>query len=186
MRAHVHGVERGDDQVAVDVEVAGTRARERYDHVVNALWDGRLAVDATAGLEVPGRPWLYRLKYFLRVNAPALAAAIPSATIVLGAFGDIAAYGGGTFYLSWYPAGMQASSDALSPPAWPLVLDAADSSEMRRSILAGLGAVVPAAGPSARRPYQPARCGRVSSSHGAKPTSTIPPAACTSGTPSVR
>jgi glycine/D-amino acid oxidase-like deaminating enzyme len=142
VRTHVLGVEQTSEQVTVDFAISGTRASERYDHVVNALWDGRLAVDETAGLE-PARPWLYRVKHFVRLRASALALTVPSTTIVLGPFGDIAAYDGGTFYLSWYPAGKRGTSSSLSPPAWPLVLDEDASFEMRRSILAGLARIVP-------------------------------------------
>ncbi len=67
--AHVHGVALTEKGVTINFEVAGARAQERYDHVVNALWDGRLAVDKTAGIQ-SDRPWLYRLKYYLRVQAP--------------------------------------------------------------------------------------------------------------------
>lgn len=143
LRAHVRRVEQHIDCPAIEFEISGNRAIERYDHVVNALWDGRLAVDLTAGLE-PERPWLYRLKYYLRLRAPALALPLPSTTIVLGPFGDISGYGGGEYYLSWYPAGMRATSRAMSPPAWPLALGDGDSLEMRRSIVAGLSSVVPA------------------------------------------
>jgi glycine/D-amino acid oxidase-like deaminating enzyme len=139
--AHVRGVESAEKPI-VKFEISGRIASERYDHVVNALWDGRLAIDKTAGLE-PDRPWLYRVKHYLRLRAPALASAFPSATIVLGPFGDIAAYGNADYHLSWYPASMRGTSSALSPPAWPLVLDEAASFEMRQSILAGLTRIVP-------------------------------------------
>ena len=143
LRAQVHGVKQNARRLTVNFDISGSSARERYDHVVNTLWDGRLAIDKTAGLE-PERPWLYRVKHYLRLRAPALASTVPSTTIVLGAFGDIVVYGDGDFYLSWYPAGMRGTSSALSPPAWPLVLDEAASLEMRRSILAGLTRIVPA------------------------------------------
>jgi glycine/D-amino acid oxidase-like deaminating enzyme len=142
LRAHVHGVEQKSEYLTVNFAIAGTSASERYDHIVNALWDGRLAIDETVGLE-PARPWLYRVKHYLRLRASALALTVPSTTIVLGPFGDIAVYDGGTFYLSWYPAGMRGASSSLSPPAWPLVLHEAASFEMRRSILAGLTRIVP-------------------------------------------
>ena len=142
--AHVHAVESAE-KPTVTFEMSGTSASEQYDHVVNCLWDGRLAIDRTAGLG-PERPWLYRLEHYLRLRAPALAAAVPSVTIILGPFGTIAAYGTGDFYLSWYPASMRAMSSALSPPAWSLVRDEAASLQMRRSILAGLARVVPSVG----------------------------------------
>jgi len=143
LQVRVNGVRLDDDGLTIGVEIAGERARERYDHVVNTLSDGRLAVDKTLGLE-PERAWLYRVKHYLRLRAPGLAPAVPSTTIVLGPFGDIAAYGDGNLYLSWYPAGMRGMSSDLSPPAWPLVLDEPASSEVRRAIVAGLAGIVPA------------------------------------------
>ena len=145
LRAHVHGVAQDDGGVTIDFDMSGSRARERYDHVVNALWDGRLAVDKTAGLQ-PERLWLYRVKHYLRVQAPEVAPTLPSTTIVLGTFGDVVAYGDGNLYLSWYPAGMRGMSSDLSPPAWPLVLDEPASIEMREKILDGLRGIVPAVG----------------------------------------
>jgi glycine/D-amino acid oxidase-like deaminating enzyme len=140
--ATVREVKQDAEKPAVIFELSGDRASERYDHVVNTLWEGRLAVDKTAGLE-PERPWLHRVKHYVRARAPALASTVPSTTTVLGAFGDIAVYESGVFYLSWYPAGMRGVSAALSPPEWPLVLDDTTSREMCRSILAGLASVVP-------------------------------------------
>jgi glycine/D-amino acid oxidase-like deaminating enzyme len=145
LQAHVHGVTLNDDGATVDFEMSGSRAREQYDHVVNALWDGRLAVDKTVGLQ-PERPWLYRVKHYLKVQASSVASTLPSTTIVLGAFGDVVVYGDGTLYLSWYPAGMRGASSDLSPPAWSLVLDEPASIEMREKILDGLRGIVPAIG----------------------------------------
>lgn len=142
LRAHVRGVGPDGGDLAIDFEISGSRMRERYDHVVNTLWDGRLAVDRTVGLE-PALPWLYRVKHYLRVNSQGAASAIPSTTIVLGPFGDVVTYDNGGLYLSWYPAGMRGASSDLSPPAWPLSLSKPDSDEMRRSIFEGLVRIVP-------------------------------------------
>ena len=144
-RTHVRAAQPNSAGVLVDIDTSEGRVREHYDHVVNALWHGRLAVDTTAGL-APERRWLYRVKHYARVRAPALAAVAPSTTIVLGPFGDIVAYANGDFYLSWYPAGMRGVSSALSPPPWPLTLDAPGSARMHDAIVAGLAGVVPAAG----------------------------------------
>jgi hypothetical protein len=143
LQARVHGVEPGADGATVAFETRAGRARERYDHVVNTLWDGRLAIDELAGFE-PEQPWLFRVKHYVRLRAPELVSRIPSATILLGAFGDVAVYGDGDFYLSWYPVGMRGVSSAIAPPAWPLVLDEPVSSEVRRGIVAGLTRIVPA------------------------------------------
>ena len=58
----VTGVRSDTDGMHVDTAGASGSSRDRFDHVVNALWDGRLAIDATLGLR-PQRPWMHRLKY---------------------------------------------------------------------------------------------------------------------------
>lgn len=141
--AQVHGVERNGKRVTVDFEQSASRGREPYDHVVNTLWEGRLAVDRTAGLE-PARPWLFRVKQNLRLCAPSVAGAIPSATIVLGPFGDVVNYGNGTLYLSWYPASLRGTSSDLTPPPWPMPLEEQACGELRQAIQSGLARIVPA------------------------------------------
>lgn len=141
--AQVHGVEPNGKRVTVDFEQATSRCREPYDHVVNTLWEGRLAIDKTAGLE-PARPWLFRVRHNLRLCAPAVASGIPSATIVLGPFGDVVSYGNGSLFLSWYPAGLRGASSDLSPPPWPRVLEEQARDEMRQAIQSSLARIVPA------------------------------------------
>ena len=118
------------------------RADDRYDHVVNALWDGRLAVDETAGVAA-SRPWLYRMKYFVRLEP---SVSVPSTTILLGPFGDVVTYADGQAFLSWYPAGRLGTSAALSPPSWDTELDDVLAKEVRMGVVAGLADVVPAVG----------------------------------------
>ncbi|MBA2565480.1 MAG: FAD-dependent oxidoreductase, partial [Gemmatimonadetes bacterium] len=142
LQSCVHGVDTRDDRPAVDFDVCGSRGRERYDHVVNALWEGRLAIDRTAGLE-PDRRWLYRLKYYVRLRAPSVASKLPSTTIVLGPFGDVVSYGSDV-YLSWYPAGLRGLSSDVTPPDWPRVLEGGASMEMRQATLDGLAEIIPA------------------------------------------
>ena len=75
----------------------------RYPCVVNCLWDGRWAIDQTAGVVDPG-PWIMRFKGAINVYAPyALSHSIPSSTGVVGLFGDVVNYGNGNYYVSWYP-----------------------------------------------------------------------------------
>ena len=110
-----------NDGNRLQVRSAGIDANDAdtdtFSCVVNALWDGRLAIDATRNIH-PGRKWIYRLKHGIRFRLTD-AAALPSVTIVLGPFGDLVDYADGSFYVSWYPACMTAHSKALSPPAWP-------------------------------------------------------------------
>ena len=139
----VHAVEPSPDSVTVAFVNGRGPGRRSYDHAVNALWDGRLAVDRSAGI-APDRRWLYRLKYYARVVAPKSAAALPSVTVVLGAYGDLVAYGNGAVYLSWYPAGMRATSAALEPPAWPLDAPEPLRTELRAATHDALAGIVPA------------------------------------------
>ncbi|HEY0614776.1 MAG TPA: FAD-dependent oxidoreductase [Candidatus Elarobacter sp.] len=143
LRSTVRAAEPGGDHVDVVADTPDGRVRERYDHVVNALWDGRLAVDATAGVH-PEQPWLYRVKHYLRIRVRPGTPPVPSATVILGPFGDLVAYGDRTHYVSWYPAGVRGVSSALSPPDWPLELEPLAAATLRDAILTGLGGVVPA------------------------------------------
>ena len=105
-----------DTGVEVDISQPNGAFSARYDHVVNALWDGRMAVDATIGIQ-PKRRWLHRFKYGIRLHGVE-ANLVPSTTIVLGRFGDIVRFANGDLYLSWYPVCLGGMSSALSPPAW--------------------------------------------------------------------
>lgn len=84
--------------------------------VVNATWEQLYAVDEMVGL-APPRGWLHRLKFRVLARLPdELERAAPSATMVLGAYGDVVVRPGGSSYLSWYPEGLQGWTEALSPP----------------------------------------------------------------------
>ena len=143
MRAFVTGVDREAGRTEVYFVCDGRPCHAEYGHVVNALWDGRLAVDATAGVR-PDRPWLFRVKHYLRVPAGTGTSRVPSVTIVLGPYGDTVAYEKGDLYLSWYPAGVSGMSNGTQLPDWPRTLDAGEAERLRRGIWRGLADVVPA------------------------------------------
>lgn len=117
-----------------------------FDVVVNALWDGRLAVDATAGL-TPRPPWTHRYRHcvFVRTRSEH---DLPSALVAVGPFGDVKNYNGRDFYVSWYPVGLVAESGGLelAAPAPPTGADAdAFVARVRAAlepIMPGLGAVL--------------------------------------------
>ncbi|MGX8008517.1 FAD-dependent oxidoreductase [Mesorhizobium sp. ORM8.1] len=114
------------------ITVEGEKS-EAFDIVVNCLWEGRLAVDRTAGVEpVPGWSHRYRLCLFGRTRQPV---DVPCAVVALGPFGDIKNYDGRNFYLSWYPSGLLAESGELSIGT-PSTLDA----EARRRFIADVRA----------------------------------------------
>ncbi|KRE25967.1 FAD-binding oxidoreductase [Agromyces sp. Soil535] len=92
---------------------------EDFDVVVNALWNGRLPIDVSAGL-TPEPPWThrYRLCVFARTRT---SCDLPSAIVTVGPFGDVKNYNGRDFYLSWYPVGLAAEGAELEleAPARP-------------------------------------------------------------------
>ncbi len=143
MGATVEDVTVDAKEAEVGFEIAGERFRERYDCVVNALWDGRLAIDARLGI-LPERPWLFRVKHYLRGKAALNGASRQSVTIVLGPFGDLVTYPDGEVHLSWYPAGMRGMSSGVLPPQRPPWPGKGHTDALRRSILAGLSGVIPA------------------------------------------
>ncbi|AMN38642.1 FAD-dependent oxidoreductase [Rhodoplanes sp. Z2-YC6860] len=113
----VLGVSEEATGVVVKTSGAHGQKLERFDHAVNALWEGRLSVDETAGLR-PGRPWLHRLKYGVGFSWPDRLPRPPSATFVSGPFGEIVSYPDKTTYLTWYPTCVKAMSSDLVPPRW--------------------------------------------------------------------
>jgi glycine/D-amino acid oxidase-like deaminating enzyme len=115
--------------------------RERFDSVVNALWDGRLAIDAARGMK-PLRTWLHRFKYGIRFQLRGVGT-IPSVTIVLGPFGDLVDYRDGSFFVSWYPTCLAYMSAKLSPPAWPNVPDDIHRSQIVAQSFHAMGEIVP-------------------------------------------
>jgi glycine/D-amino acid oxidase-like deaminating enzyme len=111
-----------------------------FSHVVNALWEGRPAVDHSAGLP-PDAPWThrYRLALFLRT---ARALTLPCAVVATGPFGDVKNYNGRDFYLSWYPAGLVVEGTALTPPMVGAE-NLPDSQSLTNAIFDALGALLP-------------------------------------------
>jgi glycine/D-amino acid oxidase-like deaminating enzyme len=113
----VTSVDDHDGRFDVCVGTADGQRREPFDHVVNALWDGRFVVNEKRGLR-PGRPWLHRLKYGVSFRLPKAIALPPSATFVSGPFGEVVSYHDGLTYLTWYPVCLRAISNEVAPPQW--------------------------------------------------------------------
>jgi hypothetical protein len=110
-----------------------------YDHVINALWQGRMAIDRTVGLQ-PAGVWSsrYRQSLFLRTTEPV---DTPCVVIATGPFGDIKNYNGRDFYLSWYPDGLRIDTSAVAPELEPW--DQPDPQTLTRSVLDRLQALLP-------------------------------------------
>ncbi len=113
----VESVKDAGDGFAVEGRNPHGAFREHFGQVVNALWEGRLAVDAKRGL-LPERPWLHRLKYGINIKGPGGDRNPPSCTVISGPFGETVNYPDGTIYLTWYPHCVTALSSAVTPPHW--------------------------------------------------------------------
>src|SRR6516162_990307 len=113
----VVGAEGDGDGIRVLSDGQDGPSWDRFDHVVNALWDGRLALNEVLGFRA-NRPWLHRLKYGVSFRLPSGVRPPPSATFILGPFGEVVTYGDGLIYLTWYPECVQAISADLTPPDW--------------------------------------------------------------------
>ena len=138
----VTGVRRRDDG-RFDILTNGANGGDvtGFDVVVNALWEGRPAVDATIGI-VPSAPWSHRYRASLFGHAPH--AALQSAVLCTGPFGDIKRYADGRVYLSWYPSGLLAEGNALEPPREAAALTPARRAAVKQGTLDGLSGFFPA------------------------------------------
>jgi hypothetical protein len=119
----------------------GTTTHGPFDYVVNALWEGKLAIDSTVGLR-PQSEWShrYRLSLFVHTRHPVDS---PSVVFMTGPFGDAKRYSDRDFYLSWYPAGLIAEDRSLDPSIPHL--DGEIREQVERSIVTKLGAIFPTA-----------------------------------------
>jgi glycine/D-amino acid oxidase-like deaminating enzyme len=109
--ARVIGVEeRGGSTGRWSVRARDSETEE-FDVVVNALWNGRLPIDVTAGID-PAPPWTHRFRQcvFIRTRTPS---DLPSALVAVGPFGDVKNYNGRDFYVSWYPVGLTSKGSDL-------------------------------------------------------------------------
>lgn len=118
-------------------------AVESFDQVVNALWEGRLAIDKNMGLGL-ARPWLHRLKYGVSFRLPEGARVPPSATFISGPFGEVVSYRDGLTYLTWYPTCQYGLSHDLAPPDWATYPGEALSRRIVEGTVTALARIVPA------------------------------------------
>ncbi len=139
----VLGVEQRDDG-STPWRVHGDDGyEERFDVVVNALWNGRLPIDVAAGL-TPEPPWTHRFRLcvFLRTRAER---ELASAVVAVGPFGDVKNYNGRDFYLSWYPLGLIAQGTDLELRS-PEIPSGTDAEAFVDGVRVALERVVPGVG----------------------------------------
>ena len=138
----VLGAEMKRNGIRVLSDGQGGPSRGSFDHIVNALWDGRLGLNEALGFRA-NRHWLHRLKYGVSFRLPSGVRPPPSATFVLGPFGEVVTYGDGIIYLTWYPECMQAISTDVTPPDWETYPAEPLRSRIIRGTLRALSAIVP-------------------------------------------
>ena len=117
---------------------------EDVDIVVNALWNGRLAIDVTAGL-TPEPPWTHRYRNCLFVRTRS-ERDLASALVAIGPFGDVKNYNGRDFYLSWYPVGLVAEGNELELEA-PALPSGSEAEAFIARVRAALEPLMPGVGP---------------------------------------
>jgi len=124
-----------------ELKPSQSQSPRRYDIVVNASWESRIALDHQLGITPPHR-WLHRYKRACQVRGANLIDA-PSSTIVLGAFGDLVNFGNGSYYISWYPDGKIDQSTALKPSEAESALTQTDRQKLQQQLISGLTTVIP-------------------------------------------
>jgi glycine/D-amino acid oxidase-like deaminating enzyme len=111
-----------------------------FDHVVNALWHGRPAVDrAVADCVDRVQHHRFRVALFVRCSRPVT---VPSALVAVGPYGDIKNYNGRDFYLSWYPVGMLVQGEGIEHPPEP-ALDGERRQAIADAVFEALAALLP-------------------------------------------
>src|SRR5687768_1435269 len=141
MRTRITSVRRSTDATDAPLFVETPAESEGpFDTVVNALWEGRLAIDATVDLPLP-TDWShrFRLSAFLRTSR---SVDLPSTVIATGPFGDVKNYNGRDLYLSWYPSGLVKEGTDVHPPALSALNDG-DRTRIVGEIVDRLGEFVP-------------------------------------------
>ena len=136
------GAEMERDRICVLSDGQDGHSRDSFDHVVNALWDGRLRLNEALGFRA-NRPWLHRLKYGVSFRLPPGVRPPPSATFVLGPFGEVVTYGDRIIYLTWYPTCLRAISTDVTPPDWETYPPEPLRSRIIAGTLRALSAIVP-------------------------------------------
>ena len=111
-----------------------------FDVAVNALWEGRLAIDATLSITPPA-PWTHRFRagVFGHAGEPR-----SSAVLCTGPFGDVKRYRDGRVYLSWYESGLLAEGHEIEPPRRKAKLSRERGAQVMQGTLDALAKYFPA------------------------------------------
>lgn len=134
---------RSDQRFDVHCQDEMTHRVGPFDGVVNALWTNRQVIDHRSGVTTRDSSFTRR-KLGISLLLPHMPKDVPSATIVLGPFGDIVCYQSGRVYLSWYPDCMIGATTCIEETDWNEVLNSVNHDGIRRRTLSALGDLCPA------------------------------------------
>ena len=112
-----------------------------FDVVINALWEGRPAIDVTLGIQPPA-PWSHRFR--AAVFARSSGGKAFSAVLCTGPFGDVKHYPDGRLYLSWYASGLLAEGHDIEPPRDSAIMTDARCGEILTGTVNSLSRFFPA------------------------------------------
>ncbi|WP_026946753.1 FAD-dependent oxidoreductase [Algoriphagus marincola] len=102
--------------------------------LINCAWDGKYILDQMMKVPLPPE-LLHRLKYRVIVDLPENLRNKPSATMVIGRYGDVVNQKNGTAYLSWYPEACIGWSHAVKPPEeWQLAAQGIVEPELSKNL----------------------------------------------------
>jgi glycine/D-amino acid oxidase-like deaminating enzyme len=124
------------------LHLADGRRVAEFDHVINASWQSRLAIDRTLGYR-PHRRWLHRYKTAVHLRNRHDVLDLPSVTFLLGPFGDAVNFGNGQYYFSWYPVCCLALSSQLLPPDYGPAPEPLASAKIAQDAMAALTMLIP-------------------------------------------
>jgi hypothetical protein len=140
---------------------------ERYPEVINATWNGLLAIDKTMGIEPPQK-WSHRYKFGNKVFIPLKPDDLPSLTIVQGPFGDTVNFKDRGLFMSWYPVGRTGWSEDYRAPEWDSHYSEEERMEVFEKSLAEIALRIPALNKLKFEPQDISPVGGVIYAHGNK------------------
>lgn len=111
----VLAISKNGSGYVIEGEHQKTKWKKKSIQVVNATWTDKFRLDETLGISPP-KEILHRLKYRIIADIPEEMKNGPSATMVIGKFGDVVIRPNKTAYISWYPNACRGWSNSIEPP----------------------------------------------------------------------
>lgn len=117
LNTKITAVSNHENDLKINFIQGKTTGSEVYPEVINATWNGLLAIDKTMGIEPPQK-WSHRYKFGNKILIPLKPEDLPSLTIVQGPFGDTVNFRERGLFMSWYPVGRTGWSEDYRAPDW--------------------------------------------------------------------